>query len=275
MTIENTKTILNGSKPTDGAEGVIGRFASRAADLVFPTRCSLCSQPRELQSPCQFLCAKCSTIVENERSRAACPMCAVSVAPFEVTSGRCRQCRPRRPRVGGTVRVGEYCGSLGQLVRLCKYSGHERLGPLLGAWLAEAIGHASWLERVELIVSVPTHWRRRLKRPLHVAEVLANVVERQTGLPHLSVLRRVRSGPHQIGLDPLERARNVRGAFAIRRGVRLEGTRVLLVDDVKTTGATINECAKILRGGGAAEVYAAVVATVLWAPGADKVLSLI
>lgn len=147
------------------------------------------------------------------------------------------------------------------------------MGPLLGAWLAEAASSASWSERIESIVSVPTHWRRRLKRPLHLAEALARVVERQTGLPHLSALRRVRSGPHQIGLNPLERARNVRGAFAIRRGVTLRGTRVVLIDDVKTTGATINECAKVLRDGGAAEVYAAVVVTVRWAAAADDVLS--
>jgi predicted amidophosphoribosyltransferase len=106
-----------------------------------------------------------------------------------------------------------------------------------------------------------------------MAEALGNAVEQQTGLPHLAVLRRVKLGPHQIGLDPLERARNVRGAFAMRRGVRLQGARVLLVDDVKTTGATINECTKVLRGGGVSEVYAAVVVTVLWEPGADDVLS--
>jgi predicted amidophosphoribosyltransferase len=78
----------------------------------------------------------------------------------------------------------------------------------------------------------------------------------------LGVLRRVRGGPHQIGLSHSQRVENVRGAFAMARGVTLRGARLLLVDDVMTTGATLNECAKVLRRGGAAEVYAAVVLTV-------------
>jgi ComF family protein len=169
--------------------------------------------------------------------------------------------------------VGPYAGHLGHLVRSYKYRGREELEPILGDWLAQVVSRASWLDRVEAVVSVPTHWRRRLSRPLYAADALAGVVARRTGLPHLPVLRRVRAGRHQIGLNPAERARNVRGAFAIRRGVTLHDARLLLVDDVKTTGATINECAKMLRDGGAAEVYAAVVVTVHWDGALGQVLS--
>jgi predicted amidophosphoribosyltransferase len=132
----------------------------------------------------------------------------------------------------------------------------------LGLWLADAARGASWLDRVEAVVSVPTHWRRSLRWPVHAADALAAIVARDIRLPHLPVLHRIKAGPHQIGLSYLDRRRNVRGAFALRRGVALHGARLLLVDDVKTTGATINECAKILRQGGAGEVYAAVLVTV-------------
>lgn len=128
--------------------------------------------------------------------------------------------------------------------------------------LAEAVEGSPWFRRVEAIVSVPTHWRHRLGRPLYAADALAERLARATGLPRVRVLRRVRAGPHQIGLSFTDRQANIRGAFALRRGVTMEGARVLLIDDVKTTGATLNECAKVLRAGGAAEVFAAVVVTV-------------
>jgi len=103
-------------------------------------------------------------------------------------------------------------------------------------------------------------------RPMHAAEALAETVGRQTGLPCISLLRRVKAGRHQIGLSYLERKQNVQGAFAIRRGVRLHAARLLLIDDVKTTGATLNECAKVLRQAGAAEIYAGLAAVVPWDP---------
>jgi ComF family protein len=147
------------------------------------------------------------------------------------------------------------------------------LALLLGGWLAEAIETAPWRDRIEAVVSVPTHWKRRFNRPFHAADALASYIARKVNLPHVSVLRRVRAGPHQIGLSHTERTANVRGAFALRNGVSLRDARVLLIDDVRTTGATLEECAKVLRRGGAAEVYAAVVLRVGWTHSKSKVLS--
>ncbi len=277
-----------------------GRLARNAADLLFPPHCILCdSLPDEgatLLRRATLLCADCAERLDNERATPSCPWCAASVAPYEVSHGQCSRCRNRRLRVAGTVRVGPYgvgradegvfrpTGKsvpqeggesvidvrhggrtlLGRLALSYKYHGRGELGPVLGGWLAEAVARAPWHERVEAMVSVPTHWTRRLRRPLHAADALASIVAGTTGLVRLPILRRVRAGPHQIGLSYEERVRNVRGAFALRREVRLHDARLLLIDDVKTTGATINECAKILRRGGAAEVYAAVVVTAGW-----------
>lgn len=173
----------------------------------------------------------------------------------------------------GTARVGRYADVLGDLIRSYKYRGREELAPVLGGWLAEVVENAPWFDRMEAIVSVPTHWKHRLTRPLYAADALASIVARRTGLPHLPILGRVRGGPHQIGLNEAAREKNVRGAFAIRRGVTLRNAHLLLIDDVRTTGATINECATVLRRGGAAEVYAAVVVTVGWAHPVEQVLS--
>lgn len=90
------------------------------------------------------------------------------------------------------------------------------------------------------------------------------MIAKERDLPYVSLLRRVRAGPHQVGLSYEKRIANVQGAFALRRGCELRDARLLLVDDVTTTGATIKECAKVLRRGGAKEVYAAVVSSVGW-----------
>jgi len=264
-------------------------------DLVYPARCLACGTWRDLEpipprlggmakhsaavphgdTPVASgpLCGECAKAIERIREEPTCPTCAASVAPYEVSLRRCGQCRGRSLRIAGTVRVGIYRTLLGQLLRAYKYEGREELQTLLGGWLAEAIHNAAWRDRIEAVVSVPTHWKRRFNRPFHAADALASHVAGRIGRPNVSVLCRIRAGPHQIGLSPTERTANVRGAFALRKGVTLRDARVLLVDDVKTTGATLEECAKVLRRGGAAEVYAAVVLRVGWTHSKSKVLS--
>jgi ComF family protein len=162
------------------------------------------------------------------------------------------------------ARVGRYRASLGRLVRAYKYRGREEVELMLAQWLCEAIRAAPWLDRVEGVVSVPTHWRHQLGRPLYAADALARLTARDLELPRLPILRRTRAGRHQVGLVASKRIENVRGAFALRPGVAMKDAKLLLIDDVRTTGATLEECAKVLRKGGASEVYAAVVAKVHW-----------
>ncbi len=237
-----------------------GRRAARgvgcaAADLLFPPRCLLCLEGGD-HTP---FCPTCADQIAAERSRPACPTCGSDVAAYEVRLDRCAACRGRSTKISATARVGPYRVALGRLFRGYKFQDRDELGPLLGDWLVEAVGNAHWLERVEAVVSVPTHWIRRLDRKFHAAEVLADHLARDLRLPHVSLLRRTRAGRHQLGLSFAQRAANVRGAFALTPGVTLRGARLLLVDDVRTTGATVEECAKVLRRGGATEVYCAVV----------------
>ena len=172
--------------------------------------------------------------------------------------------------VDGTVRVGPYDQELGHLIRAYKFNGRGELQPLLSAWLSGAVAGAPWFDRIEAVVSVPTHWRHRFGRPLYAADALAGLVARNTGLPHIPVLRRVRGGPHQLGLSYSARQENVRGAFAMAPGTELHDARLLLIDDVKTTGATLHECAKVLRRNGAAAVFAAVIVTADWHEPMDR-----
>jgi len=159
------------------------------------------------------------------------------------------------------------------MLRQYKYHNREDLEPLLAGWLTDSLLAARWSERVEAVVSVPTHWRRKVSQRFHAADALGAAVARALKLPHVPLLKRTRSGPHQIGLSEAERVKNVRGAFAMRRGARLSGARLLLIDDVRTTGATVEECAKVLRHGGAAEIYAGVVARANWSASASDAVT--
>ncbi|HNQ23907.1 MAG TPA: ComF family protein [Phycisphaerae bacterium] len=228
-------------------------------DAVFPPRCLVCESSLPAGLTTVALCSDCRDEVQAERQRPYCPTCANSVAPYELSGGRCRECREVSLRVGGIVRVAGYRGPLGELMRAYKYHGQEAPGLLLAQWLAAAVQAAPWSGWVEAVVPVPTHWRHRLRRPLHAAEELARHVARSAGLPLVPLLRRRRGGPHQVGLPSAQRQPNVRGAFALEPGVQLETARLLLIDDVRTTGSTLEECAKVLLRAGAAEVYAGVV----------------
>jgi len=225
--------------------------------LLFPPRCLACGTHADLVD--SGMCESCSVNIAAARSEKACPTCASTVAQYEVRNGRCSECRNKRPKVQGMVRVASYRSAIGGLIRAYKYHGRDDLEPVLANWLGDAVSAAPWIDRVEAIVSVPTHWKRRIARPFHAADSIAAHVATELRLPHVPILRRIKAGPHQIGLSYLERFNNVRGAFAMRSGVKLNKPRLLLIDDVRTTGATLNECAKVLHRAGAAEIYAAVV----------------
>lgn len=244
----------------ENAGRIAGGVARAVARLLFPPRCLACGEFDETTG--DGLCHACAMAMNQARTALSCPTCAADVAPHEVKLDRCAQCRGRALKVTGAVRVGSYRSSLGGLLRAYKYQQREELSPLLSRWLSEAIFAAPWLGQVEGIVSVPTHWRRRITRSFHAADALASLVSRRADLPHLPLLRRLRAGPRQVGLSVTRRAENVRGAFALRSGVSLRNARLLLIDDVRTTGATMEECARVLRRGGAAEVCSAVICRV-------------
>ena len=238
--------------------------ATGVIDLAFPPQCACCNEWGS--SP---LCDECANQIVRERLTEGCPVCAGNDGPFEASWDGCGACRDMRLRILGTARVGAYGAKAGVLIRQYKFRERQDVEPLLIDWLADAIAASSWADRVEAVTYVPTHWRRMLKGRFHVARVLACGVAKRLDLPCAPLLRRTRSGPRQIGLSYNQRIENVRGAFSLIPGAGVRGARVLIIDDVRTTGATLEECAKGLRKGKAAEIYAAVVAR---AKGADDEL---
>ncbi|MEY2598196.1 MAG: hypothetical protein RLZZ142_455, partial [Verrucomicrobiota bacterium] len=176
---------------------------------------------------------------------------------------QCPRCVENPPAFECAVAVCRTVGVVRRMIHGLKYEGREYLAPSLGRCLAEGLGDGRLrAPLVEVLVPVPLHWRRLWGRGFNQALVLARELGRARGLPVVEALRRVRDTGTQTRLGRSERWENLRGAFGLRRGggARVGGRHVLLVDDVLTTGATLDACARVLRRAGAASVRALAVA---------------
>jgi ComF family protein len=226
--------------------------------LLYPAHCLLCG--RGLPEGQGHFCASCSAGLFADPAL-ACPRCAATVGPFAVLDGRCVRCRPQDLFFDQALRLGTYDpagGALQQAVLRAKHPSAEWLAELLGECWAERDTRFAGL-RLDAVVPVPQHWWRWLRRGYNQAVPLARGLAGRLGLPlRARWLRRVRGGVRQAGLRAAERWQNVHRAFGARRGVRLDGRGVLLVDDVMTTGATVSEAARALKEAGAARVVVAV-----------------
>ena len=146
---------------------------------------------------------------------------------------------------------GFYEDELRELVHLFKYGRIQTLAKPLGRMLASALPRE---QNFDLIVPMPLHWRKRWRRGFNQAALLAREIGRRTHTPVRHALRRVKDTAAQAGLTNAKRRQNVSGAFRARRNSVLAGQRVLLIDDVLTTGATAASCARALHLAGAREV---------------------
>ncbi len=176
--------------------------------------------------------------------------------PFPLDlEGRCGLCRLELNGYDAAYTFGSYEETLRELIHLFKYGRIETLAQPLGEMALAAFPRD---ERFDLIVPMAMHWWRRWQRGFNQAEALARVIGKRTGIPVLDLVRRTRSTSRQAGLTNSARRKNVSGTFAVRQPERLRERRVLLVDDVLTTGATASACAKAMKHAGA--VYVAVLA---------------
>jgi ComF family protein len=171
--------------------------------------------------------------------------------------GRCSLCRLGLTDFDTIYTFGSYADTLRELIHLFKYSQIRPLARPLGALIARAIPRE---HRFDLIIPMPLHWKKRWSRGYNQSELLAKEIARRWGVPIRKIVRRVKPTAPQAGLSNSKRRLNVRGAFAVRKGANLKGLRVLLIDDVLTTGATAGACASVLKRAGASHVAVAVVA---------------
>jgi ComF family protein len=231
-------------------------------DLLFVPHCAACDVRVEPGTP---LCAVCALSLYELGP--ACPRCA---EPLEgPVSVLCRRCRVAPPPLASAHAPWRYGGELARALHRFKYERRAELARALAPLVAPALAAVVARTGVDLAVPVPLHWRRLSARGFNQAALLLRQAaallapEPEPGAtrePKLEIdtvsLRRVRATATQSGLGSRERARNVAAAFAVVPGreARVAGRRVLCVDDVMTTGATLSACARALLAAGAAEV---------------------
>jgi ComF family protein len=223
--------------------------------LVYPPHCLVCSHPNARDED-RYICRDCRDTI-NYVQDPTCPRCGIELGPHEQTTTRCANCRNLPLRFDRAVAAARHTGATRHLVLALKFAMRKENAMPLARMLAARLVDTEIAGRIQLIVPVPLHRRRRLERGFNQAECLAEELGRQLDLPvRLNCLRRVTDTPPQtMTLLPSERRANVKGAFAVRRGRGLEGKTVLLVDDVLTTGATTAECAGVLKHAGAQHVF--------------------
>jgi ComF family protein len=225
-------------------------------DLIYPPRCPGCGRIGST------FCDACRAQVEYVLQ----PVCRRCGVPL-LQEGLCQRCRTLPSSLDGILAVAVFADPIRQAIHALKYENNTTLARPLGKMMVDAWQRSS-LPVTDLVVPVPLHTRRQAERGYNQSSLLARVVSRGLGLPvDDRTLVRLRATPPQVGLSRTERHHNVEGAFACLGP--LHGKTVLVVDDVCTTGATLEACAVALRARGATGVWAFTLARAFGGPGHD------
>ena len=228
------------------------RFAQGLCDLVFPPRCAACGVLRTGPEERSF-CPACFSGIRF----IAPPLCPCCGIPMAGAGGDhpCGDCLVSRPPYRVARAVARYESVLHDVVHVFKYKGKTTIGEILGKMMADHAYSGFTIADYSLIVPVPLHPKRLRERGFNQALILAREISKRFSLPlEFLALERHKLTEPQVNLSKEQRLENVRGAFAVRKNKRIEGQRVILVDDVYTTGSTIKECAGTLMRSGAADV---------------------
>ncbi len=222
---------------------------------IFPTPCASCQTPL-WNDPVPFFCRQCWES-RYPIPGPVCPRCgrpfASSTALHHSPTHQCGTCRKRPPAFTQAWSVFPYQTPLKEAITLFKYQGKLALAhPLTQAMIAALPA----LPPLDGIIPVPLHPQRLREREYNQSHLLAHRLSQELGIPlFLACLLRIRPTPPQTSLSRKARLTNLRKAFSVANLALIKGKRILLVDDVFTTGTTLNECAKTLRRAGSGPVY--------------------
>lgn len=233
------------------------RLIRSAGTLCFPPHCAACLADTE---PGEHLCDPCL----ESAQRIEAPRCERCSWPFDgaITEAFvCADCHGREVHYDCAVAVYRSRGVVRDLIHRLKYDKKRHLAVPLSDWLAEALGDPRIAgKRPDAFIPVPLHPRRKREREFNQAEELCRILSKRSGIPTWRALKRVRYTETQTRLTREERMENLRGAFRAVQTVRLKGRDLVLVDDVFTTGSTVEECCRVLRRAGAASARVITVA---------------
>jgi competence protein ComFC len=236
-------------------------------DLLYPPRCPFCNSLLTFNDSGAgnsggnaavgwegLLCRRCAGELLWFQNR--CPRCANLLGE---KGKECGYCRGVEFAFEECVALGSYQGEIRQVLHRFKYYGKRSMAGSLGMLLGGKLSRMPWISSVEFLVPVPLYRQRLLKRGYNQAALLAGVAGKKLDLPVREVLERVKDTQSQTGLNRRQRKGNLKGAFRCCREFR-QGSHILLIDDVFTSGATVQEAARVLKKAGAGRVSVAVLA---------------
>jgi competence protein ComFC len=228
-----------------------------AVSLLYPATCAIC---REQVRAGQYLCDGC----EGKIVRIVRPFCETCSEPFEGsinTAFRCANCAHRTIHFDAAVAAYRGRGIVRDVIHEFKYNRQIHLRHLVARWLRAALDDERLRgQQFHVVVPVPLHPARQRERGFNQATLLAQLLSAHAAIPCRPLLKRIRYTTTQTALDRSERMENLHNAFRLRKNADVRGLRMLLIDDVLTTGSTLSECARVLKRAGAKSVHAATAA---------------
>lgn len=227
------------------------------ASLFYPALCVVCSNEVDRH---EYLCEDC----RGRAPRITAPFCAKCSEPFSgaITQAfSCANCERRILHFDCAVAACRSRGLVRKLLHEFKYGRQRHLRYPLAAWLGETMSDPRLQGlRFDLVVPVPLHPARERERGFNQATLLAELLSGRIEVPLRAVLERIRYTSTQTAHDRAERMENLHDAFRLRKKADVRQLRVLLIDDILTTGSTLSECARVLKEAGATSVHAATAA---------------
>lgn len=225
--------------------------------LLWPSVCRDCGQ-----GTCDDdggLCRKCWNELLTCTAGDYCPRCGRDASRYGLVGGACGACRTEEIDFDGIARAGVYGDALQRMILAFKHD-HSELASVLAPLAEAALQGSGFCDDIDLFVPVPLHWTRRMLRGYNQAHLIAKRLHHPRAGVSADLVRARRTRAQPQAATVAARARNVAGAFVVREGHEFDGKTLCLVDDIKTSGATLNECARVLKEAGAKKVYAVVLA---------------
>lgn len=228
--------------------------------LLWPRVCDICGT--SILDTYGGICRECWNELLQCTAGDYCPTCGADASKYALVNNRCGFCQNKKIAFDGIARAGAYSDSLRDMILSLKFHDRTELDRHLCALADAALQGSIFKDQIDFLVPVPLHWARRLKRGFNQAVIIARGLKHPSAVINTDLVR-IRYTKRQWNLTPAKRKRNVAGAFAVRRDHQFFDSTVCLVDDITTSRATLNECAKTLKQVGAKKVFALVLAVAM------------
>ncbi|MEA3347196.1 MAG: ComF family protein [Candidatus Auribacterota bacterium] len=221
----------------------ISLWIEAVENIVFPPHCFICEKSI-LSAGSQYVCSDCSRSLKA-LLKPLCSICGRPINVFYPEEIRCADCRVNPPQYDTAVSAVKLCKRAKALVHKFKYHGNFGAGKAIVSLMQDS----GVLDNIsaDFLVPVPLAFSERFKRGFNQTEYLSKMISNKSGIPQYNILKKIRKTNRQTSLNRKQRLKNLEGVFEIKKGCKISGKRVLIVDDVYTTGATVNACATALK----------------------------